>query len=99
MVVVSGTMTFGDGVRDQVVAAMQAVEAETAKEEGCITYRFYPDRDDPNTFRVFEEWSSWETLGAHAKSAHLGAFRETLKSIGLEGRDIKAYTVSETKQL
>ena len=99
MIVVSGTMSFNDGNRERVIAAMQAVEAETAKEEGCLTYRFYPDRDDQNTFRVFEEWTSWDTLGAHGKSAHLAEFRATLQAIGLTNRDIKAYTVSEAKQL
>ena len=99
MIIVSGTMSFGAGTRERVLQAVKAVEAKTHQEEGCITYRFYVDRDDENTIRVFEEWSSEATLAAHAKSDHLAAFRAELKAIGLEARDVKLYTVSDIKQL
>ncbi len=99
MVVVSGTLVMPPGSRAAVLAAMDKCVAETVKEPGCATYRFYTDPEDENVYRVFEEWSSPQTLGAHAKSAHLGEYRETLASLGLVSRDIKMYHVDKVVQL
>ncbi len=99
MVVVSGTLVMPPGSRDAVLVAMGKCVAETVKEEGCITYRFYSDPEDENVYRVFEEWSSPETLGAHGKSAHLAEYRESLASLGLVSRDVKMYRVDEVVQL
>ena len=99
MVVVSGTFSFPAGSADGVKAAMAACVAETTKEEGCITYRFYPDMEQPDVYRVFEEWETMEHLGAHGKSAHLAEFRNTLQGLGLVNREVKIYEVSGIKEI
>ena len=99
MIVVSGTLEFAPGHREEVTAAMTRVEAATRQESGCMTYTFYADRDDEQRFRVFEEWESWETLEAHGQSAHIAEFRTTLAGLGLRKRDIKAYEVAETREI
>lgn len=99
MVVVSGTFVFPAGTREKVAQAAAQVVAETRREKGCITYRFYADLEDENTYRVFEEWETLDDLKAHGKSAHLAAFRETLAGIGMISRDVKLYHVEKTSQL
>lgn len=99
MVVVSGTFNFPAGTAADVRAAMATCVAATLQEEGCITYRFYPDMDDENVYRVFEEWETMEHLGAHGKSDHLAEFRSTLQSLGLIDRKVKIYEVSNIKEI
>lgn len=95
MIVVSGTFTFPAGSAAAVHAAMAACVAETLKEDGCITYAFYADLATPDTYRVFEEWETMDHLKAHGQSAHLGAFRESLKNAGLIERAVKIYGVDK----
>ena len=99
MVVVSGTFKFPAGSAQAVREAMDKCVAETLKEEGCISYRFYPDMHEPDVYRVFEEWESGKHLGAHGQSAHLAEFRETLGKLGVMDRDVKLYKVSESRGL
>jgi len=99
MIVVSGTFVLAAGTRREVLAAMAAVVAETAKEPGCITYRFYCDPDDENVYRVFEEWESDEHLAAHGRAPHLAAFRESLRKAGLIERKVRKYHVEKVEQL
>jgi quinol monooxygenase YgiN len=99
MLVVSGTMSFPEGTADAVRAAMRKVVAETLKEQGCITYRFYPDMDNPDHYRVFEEWESGDALKAHGASAHIAEYRATLGEIGILSREITVYQVEKSSKL
>jgi quinol monooxygenase YgiN len=49
--------------------AIKATEATRAKDEGCITYVFHQQRDNPQAFVVYEQWQDQEALDAHI--AHL----------------------------
>lgn len=99
MIVVSGEFEFEPGQDDAVRAAMIDMMNETAREEGYIHYRFYRDVEKPEIYHVYEEWASKEALGAHAKSAHMGVFREALGRIGVKRRDVKMMEAGEAKQL
>jgi len=89
MIVVSGEFEFEPGHDDAVRAAMIDMMNATAKEAGCLHYRFYRDVENPARYHVYEEWESGAHLGAHAKSAHMAAFREALGKIGVRMRDVK----------
>jgi quinol monooxygenase YgiN len=95
MIVVSGTFNFPAGSADAVKAAMATCVAATLKEEGCITYAFYPDMTQPDVYRVFEEWETMDHLKAHGASAHLGVYREALKAAGIIDRSVKIYEVGK----
>ena len=89
MIVVSGEFRFQDGKDDAVRAAMVDMMAESAKEAGCLHYRFYRDVEHPERYHVYEEWESDAHLADHAASAHMKVFRERLKEIGVVSRDVK----------
>ena len=99
MLVVSGTMSFAAGSADAVQDAMRKVTAATVQETGCISYRFYPDMDNPDHYRVFEEWESMDALKAHGASDHIADYRATLQSIGVLTREITVYHVEKSTNL
>lgn len=75
----------------RVAASM--VEA-TRAETGCISYAFYGDLTDPNTFFIFEEWESEEALARHFETAHMAAFQQQLPDLVAGGMAIKRYQVA-----
>ena len=99
MIIVSGEFIFEPGQDDAVRAAMIDMMNETAKEDGCLHYRFYRDVEHPDRYHVYEEWESASHLGAHANSAHMGIFREALAKIGVVKRDVKMMEAGEETSL
>ena len=100
MIIVSGEFAFEPGKDDEVRAAMIDVMNETAKEAGCIQYRFYRDVEHPDRYHVYEEWESKDHLKAHGASAHMATYRAALQAIGVKKRDVKMMeTTGEPRQL
>ena len=84
MIVISGEMEFEPGNDDAIRDAMVIMMAESAKEDGCIHYRFYRDVGNPEVYHVYEEWESGAHLKAHAESAHMADYRAKLGEIRSE---------------
>lgn len=62
---------------------------ETAKEDGCVCYRFYQDIEHADRIRVYEEWTDRAALEAHFTAPHMAAFREALTKIRVQSRELK----------
>ena len=73
MILISGCFRFAPENRAAALAAALAMAVETRKEAGCITYGFFADVEDGNTFRIFEEWQSQAHLDAHFQTAHIAS--------------------------
>ena len=89
MIVVTGEFRFTEGRDADIRAAMVDMMNETAREAGCLHYRFYRDVENPEVYRVYEEWESDAHLADHAASAHMQVFRGRLKEIGVVSRRVK----------
>ena len=70
-------------------SAMREMMAQTAKEKGCIHYRFYQDIEHANWLHVYEEWETEADLAAHAASAHMQVFRGEMEKLGVETRYVR----------
>ncbi|MDR3055867.1 MAG: antibiotic biosynthesis monooxygenase [Zoogloeaceae bacterium] len=68
-----------DGTKEQVLALLEEMIAETRKEEGCVTYELYELDGSPNTITFIEEWESLARLTAHINSEH---FKRVIPAIG-----------------
>ena len=99
MIVVTGTFVVADEDVDEAMGAMKVMMAETAKEEGCIVYRFYPDIEESGHFRVYEEWQTETALRAHFNAPHMGVFREKLSKINLLSREVKMFEAGQITEL
>ncbi len=99
MIVVSGEFLIGTDSIEAARVAMIAMAAETAKEDGCIHYRFYQDIEFPDRFHVYEEWESDAHLAAHAASAHMQVFRGAMGELNLISRKVKKMTAGNLAEL
>lgn len=78
---------------------MRAVVEATRAEDGCIEYNYAEDVLDPGLIRVSEVWDSYEQLMAHMATPHMTAWSQKRIALGLSGRSVTAYTVSEARQV
>lgn len=99
MIVVTGEFRFQPGKDAAVQAAMVDMMNETAKEAGCLHYRFYRDVEHADHYRVYEEWETDAHLADHAASAHMKVFRERLKEVGVLSRKVKKMEAGEATDL
>jgi quinol monooxygenase YgiN len=99
MIVVTGEFRFQPGRDEAVRAALLEMMDETAREAGCLHYRFYRDVGNPEVYRVYEEWESDRHLADHAASEHMKVFRGRLKEIGVLSRRVKKFEAGAATEL
>ena len=68
-------------VREEVIAAFRArLERHAAtsleREEGCLRFDFFQERDDPTLFLLIELYADDAAVTSHHASAHYLAFRD-----------------------
>ena len=90
MVHVIARITAVPGKRADVLAAFKDNMPAVHAEKGCVEYQPVIDAADggaiqteigPDTFIVVEKWETMDDLRAHAKSAHMAAYAEKVKSM------------------
>lgn len=59
-----------DRIEEFLALASKLREETNAKDEGCIHYDLYRDKDDPSVLTFLEEWESMEALEKHMEAEH-----------------------------
>ncbi|MGI9608465.1 MAG: putative quinol monooxygenase [Acidimicrobiales bacterium] len=95
MILIAGTVRIDPASRDAAIEAVTEMMANSAKEDGCVSYDFSADFHDPGILHLFEEWETAESLQSHLESPHMKVYRAALAEIGLLGRNIHKYEASE----
>ncbi len=54
-----------DKVEEFRAMAIKETEATRAEDEGCITYVFHQQSDNPREFVLYEQWRDQDALDAH----------------------------------
>jgi quinol monooxygenase YgiN len=67
--------------KDECMAALKAMSADSASDAGNIGYEVLQQANRGNHFTVVEAWSDRNALDAHAAAAHTRAFRDKLAPI------------------
>jgi quinol monooxygenase YgiN len=65
MIVISVKFKVEPNKIQQAKAAFVFRQNRSTAEDGCISFRFYQDLEDPDTYFLFEEWKSQDALEAH----------------------------------
>jgi len=94
MIIVHGLIPILPERRSEALKRIRWRERETQAEEGCLTYRFFVGRNDPNTLMLFQEWDSAEALEAHFETAHMASFLEALPTIVAGDIQTRRYAVA-----
>ena len=66
------------GYEAQLRTALEAIVAPTRSEAGALQYDLHQDLHEPRRFVFVERWESEAALAAHAKSAHISAYRQAV---------------------
>lgn len=94
MLIVAAEAVVEAGTVETLREALRAMETETRKEPGCLSYAFSVDVTDPTMIRIFERWESMDALAAHFKTPHMAAFGAALGGARPKSVDVKAYEVA-----
>lgn len=70
MIKVVAKGVYMQGTTDKVIAMYDEMVKETRKEDGCIAYNLFRDKENKDILTMIEEWESVEDLEAHKKSEH-----------------------------
>ena len=104
VVVFPGPSSRSDKKRNSVAQvdvadAARTMVAETLKEDGCLSYAFARDINDPDLIRIAERWESQEALAAHGQSAHMAAFNAAMGDVQCEGAELWLYSGEAVRRL
>lgn len=99
MLIVSGTVSVDPADHDRMVELVRPLVAATRAEEGNLSYGFYPDPDQPGSFRVYEEWDSADAMGAHMASEHMATFMSGMGELSVTGTSLVQHEVSGSTTL
>lgn len=99
MIVVAGRIRVKAGERAEAVRVALRMAEATRAEPGCLSYRFYADIGDPNTFLVFEEWESDDALGRHFQTPHMADFQRQIPRFVDGPFEIKRYVVESAASM
>ncbi|UVE65736.1 antibiotic biosynthesis monooxygenase [Burkholderia pyrrocinia] len=64
------------GAEDKLRTVLEGIVEPTRNEAGALQYDLHRDLREPARFVFVERWRSEEALAAHARSAHILAYRE-----------------------
>jgi quinol monooxygenase YgiN len=99
MIIITGTMQVAPGNEDKARENF-ALAAEKCKDErGCIEYRFWQSVDQPNLFRVYEEWEDKDCLREHSAHPNFKAHAERMAPLGVTERKLKMIEPDRIKDL
>lgn len=93
MLIVAGTIQIAPDQMDLAIEAIGPMCEATRAEDGCEDYVFTINPHAPGQLRIFERWVDASALEAHFETAHMAAFRESLGSFDIRGRDITRYEI------
>lgn len=80
---VLATLVSPEGRRDDVLAALQALQRAGDDEPGTTLFMINEHRDEPGTFSVFERYEGDDAVQAHRFSEAMDAFRVALTDLGI----------------
>ncbi|CAH2776593.1 MAG: FIG00453297: hypothetical protein [uncultured Paraburkholderia sp.] len=66
------------GHEEQLREAAEGLVGPTRNEQGTLQYDFHRDVQEPRRFVFIERWESQDALAAHAKSAHIAAYKQAV---------------------
>ena len=76
-----------------------AMLAASRAEDGCLTYSYAVDVQDPGLVRVFEIWRDQTALDAHFQAPHMATWRAAGVEFGVSDRQLSLYEVTSERPL
>jgi len=77
--------TAKDGYREELQSRLREMVELTNKEDGCLFYDLYTDRENDSIFYFFEAWTTKEAHAVHEKTAHVQALFADIPKLTVDG--------------
>jgi len=74
VLLVIGRVRCAEENREALVAALERMQENSRREDGCLRYGFFAAVEDPLSFVAVEEWADREALDRHFAEPHLREF-------------------------
>jgi quinol monooxygenase YgiN len=62
------------GSEHELARLLSELQAASRRDAGCVEYLVFRDDESPNTFVLYEEWTSSAALDAHNELQHVTDF-------------------------
>lgn len=93
MMIITVSFNCRPDTRANIIALCRSMIEPSRKEIGCISYGFYQDMTDENSFFFFEEWRDQQAIDAHVASKHYIDFVPQFESWIIGKADLKVRSV------
>ena len=95
MIIMTLRMVVQSEKRDEIIQTIRGTLEPIRVEPGCISYRFYQDTENSNSFTLVGEWETQDDLERHIRA---NSFKTLLMIMDFskERPEIKFNTVSHT---
>lgn len=93
MITVITTIECKDEYRSFIKSELCKLVPTTLNEFGCITYKFYQDKNNPNFFHSYEMWVSQDAIDKHLKTKPILNFVKSTKQC------LTTFVIREMSQL
>lgn len=77
---------------DEMIKLFAKLASNTKKEDGCIRYELYQDKDNPEILTMIEEWESQEHLDAHLHTSFFMEIAGELNKMYTKETEMNVYT-------
>ena len=98
-IIIAGTVRVPPENLVQFKPHMDAMLAASRAEDGCLTYSYAVDVQDPGLIRVFEAWRDQAAIDAHFKAPHMATWRAANAELGVFERKLALYEVASERAL
>jgi len=83
----------------QLIAAqcedLRRMEIASEAEEGCVSYRFTTEVNNPDKIRLTEIWQSMAALEAHMQTPHMAEFNKLIRASAPKSIISKIYPLGD----
>ncbi|WP_338116553.1 MULTISPECIES: putative quinol monooxygenase [Synechocystis] len=98
-IIVAGNIKVKPEKREEFIALSQTFIGPSRSEPGCISYSFYEDETENNTFLFFEVWRNRAALEYHFQTPYFHEFVEKSPDLLAKAAEIKIYKIAEFETL
>ena len=97
MIIVMGTARFEDGEIDRLQDRLAAFVDKVRRREGCISYSYARDFNDPDLVHVIEQWSDHSAIDAHMSD--IGDLMDALGGARIDKLCVASYAAERKRIL
>lgn len=99
MIVLQATIPVTADSREEMIETATELAEQSRAEDGTVDYRFTADIEEPNVFRVFEQYENEAAMNAHMESDHFETFQDRISEWVDGDIELVRFNVESTTQM